>query len=192
MAEKDGRKSAAQAFSDFTKVFKRSVQSKDNSKPNIVYEDEILQKKINAREQDFNLAVLASYKKYLNPFRTFGKTQQAETIDNDEKNLLKAYNLFKAVRDANASIGDMNTFADIKYIHSPLTQRDCYTSGGEFIYLQCWLMFAQNITDYVPNFVEFEENYSTVYKLEFVPQKNYTFAFDDKEVMAAIKSAYHS
>ena len=191
MAEKKG-KSAADAFSEFTKIFKRSPQSKDNSKQNIFYPDELLQKKINAREEDYKVTVISAYKKYLNPYHELGKTQAAQSIENDEKNLLKAYKLFKAVREANEGIGDLNTFADVKYIHSPLTQRDCYTVGGEFIYLQCWLIYAQNVKDFVPNLVEVQEKLGTFYALEFVPAKNFSFSFQDKEVLGILQRAYNS
>ena len=191
MAEKT-KKSAAEAFSEFSKIFRRSPQSRDNSKQNLFYPNELLQKKINAREEDYKVTVISAYKKYLNPYKTLGKTQAAQSIENDEKNLLKAYALFKAVHDANAEIGDLNTFADLKYIHSPLTQRDCYTIGGEFIYLQCWLIYSQNIRDFVPNLVEIQEKLGTFYALEFVPAKNYSFNFQDKEVLGIIQGAYHS
>ncbi len=182
---------AAEAFGAFAKKFLKSSQYNDNSKPNIVYEDDIIQRKINAKEDDYKALIISSYSKYLNPFRVLGKNSPlAQAIDTDEKNLLKAYNLFKAVHDANLSIGDTNTFVKIPDIHSPLTNRDCYTSGGEFIYLQCWLMFAQNIKDFIPELVAVEENFQTHYVLQFSQTKNYGWSFQDKEVLAAIQSAY--
>ncbi|MBQ2547815.1 MAG: hypothetical protein II558_02810, partial [Treponema sp.] len=62
----------------------------------------------------------------------------------------------------------------------------------EFIYLQCWLIYSQNIRDFVPNLVEIQEKLGTFYALEFVPAKNYSFNFQDKEVLGIIQAAYHS
>lgn len=182
---------AAEAFGAFAKKFLKSSQYNDQSKVNIVYEDDIIQNKINAKEEDYRTLIISSYSKYLNPYRVLGKnSSMAQAIDNDEKNLLKAYKLFKAVQEANTSIGDINTFVNIPNIHSPLTERQCYTEGGEFIYLQCWLMFSQNIKDFIPELVAVQENFQTRYVLQFSLTKNYGWSFQDKEVLATIQSAY--
>lgn len=189
MAEK---MTAGQAFSAFAKKFARSTKAQDGSAPEIFHEDAFLQKKINAKEQDYNAAILTSYAKYLNPFRVLGKnSKQAELISTDEKNLLKAYTIFKAVREINATIGDTNTFIKIENIESPLVLQEAYTTGGEFIYLQCWLRFSQKATDFVPELVPVQENLKTYYVLQFSPLKTFGWTFQDKEVIAAIEAAYH-
>ena len=192
MSESGEKRTAHAAFAAFARTFARSPQSRDGSKPRIVHEDELLQQKINLREADFTAEVIASYNKYVNPYRTFGKnSRQAEAIDADEKDLVKAYTLFKAVTEANASIGDARTFVTLETVHSPLTGRDIYTSGGEFIYLQCWLLYSQNVRDYVPELFSTEENRQTVWHLRFVPFKAMQFSFQDREVLAAIEAACH-
>ena len=174
------------------KKFERSTQMFDKSKPNIVHQDDIIQKKMQIRENEFISSVNTSYSKYLNPYRVLGKNAPlAIAIDTDKKNLLKAYNLFKAIKEANISIGDTNTFVKLQDIHSPLTDRDCYTVGGEFIYLQCWLIFDQNIKDFVPELVKKESDMQTVYSLEFSPLKTFAFSYQDKEVMGAIQASFY-
>ena len=190
MAEK---MTAGQAFSAFAKKFARSTQAQDNSALEVFHEDSFLQQKINAKEQDYNAAILSSYAKYLNPFRILGKnSRQAELISLDEKNLLKAYNVFKAVREINATVGDTSTFIKTDKVESPLVLQEAYTTGGEFIYLQCWLRFSQKATDFVPELVAVQENLQTHYILQFSPLKSFGWSFQDKEVIAAIESAYHN
>ncbi|HAK69589.1 MAG TPA: hypothetical protein DEO40_03390 [Treponema sp.] len=180
------------AFRAFADKFSKSTQVDDDSRPNIVYEDKILQDKINAKEEEYLQSVVNAYKKYVNPYTAYGKNSvQAQSIADDEKALLTAYNLFKSVHEANQTIGDRETYVNLHRVESPLSKKICYTSGGEFIYLQCWLMYEQGIRDFVPVFESQEKNYQTEWSLVFVPAKNWNFAFQDREVIAAIESVYH-
>ena len=182
----------ARAFAAFSSKFSRSFQSRDNSKPNIVHEDEILQKKIDAKEEEYRAQVIAKYQAYSDPYHTYGKkSPEAQALAEDEENLVKAYSLFKAVREANLGIGDLATFVDVKEIQSPLTSRECYTIGKNFIYLQCWLIYEQGSRDFIPEFFEVEEDLQTTYHLHFVPLKTYAFDYKDKEIIGIIESVYH-
>ncbi len=189
----NGEKMTAQkAFSEFAKRFARSSQSTDDSKVRIVHENTLIQQKINALEEDFVAEAISSYNKYVNPFRTFGKTSRtAEAIDNDEKDLLCAYNLFKAVNDANNSIGNNQTFIKIDSVHSPLVNREIYTLGGEFIYLQCWLRYCKQITDFVPILKSTEKNLETIWTLHFVSPKKVSWSFQEQEIIAVLESNFH-
>ena len=182
----------ARAFTAFSEKFSRSFQSRDNSRPNIVHEDEIIQKKFDAKEAEYRASIIAKYQGYSDPYHTYGKkSAEAQAIAEDEANLVKAYSLFKAVREANLSIGDLSTFINVKEIQSPLTERECYTIGKNFIYLQCWLIYEQGARDFIPELEEIEEDMQTTYHLHFVPLKNYEFNYKDNEVIAIIESVYH-
>ncbi len=185
--------SAAEAFSAFARKFAKSTQASGNKKPAIFHEDQLLQKKVNSADETFRLTVISSYKKYLNPFKTLGKNSaQAKSIAKDQEDLLKAYALFKTVAEANRTTGDAETYIKIDGIQSPLCQKDCYTAGGEFLYMQCWLIFEQGIKDYIPELVEQTVNMQSSYRLTFSPLKTYRFDYQDKEVMAIIEQCYHS
>ncbi len=189
---KENKRQVAQAFRNFTQVFSRSTQAQDNSAPNIDYEDDLLQKKINSREQEYRRAILTSYSRYMNPFRALGKSsREAAAITEDENNLLKAYNLFKAFYEANHKIGDAETFISIGFVESPLTKKDAYTSGDDFIYLQCWLIFEQRVRDFIPVIEEVEEKMVITNRLKFVPLRTFSFSFEEREVIAAIEETYH-
>ena len=191
MAKRDKRQ-VAQAFRNFSSIFTRSTQAQDDSALNIDRDDELLQKKINSREQEYMRAILSSYAKYMNPYRTLGKnSREAAVISGDEDNLLRAYNLFKAVNEANRKIGDSETFINIGFVESPLTSKQAYTSGGEFIYLQCWLIYEQGTRDFIPVIEEVEERMVITNRLRFVPLRTFSFSFQDREVIRAVEEAYH-
>ncbi len=191
MAKRDKRQ-VAQAFRNFSSIFTRSTQAQDDSALNIDRDDELLQKKINSREQEYMRAILSSYAKYMNPYRALGKnSREAAVISGDEDNLLRAYNLFKAVNEANRKIGDSETFINIGFVESPLTSKQAYTSGGEFIYLQCWLIYEQGARDFIPVIEEVEERMVITNRLRFVPLRTFSFSFQDREVIRAVEEAYH-
>ena len=54
------------------------------------------------------------------------------------------------VRQSVMQLGDQDTFIADFTIASPLTQRERYTTGSDFVYLQFWLQWEAKRTDYVP------------------------------------------
>ena len=186
------RPKVAGAFNSFSEKFFRSAQYLDGSVLDLQREDDLLQKKVYEKEKDYKKSIITAYSRFMNPFRALGKkSREAQEISEDEENLLKAYNLFKTVKNANAEIGDGSTFISVSEIKSPLTEKLRYTSGGDFIYLQCWLIYEQGIRDYVPCIEEKEEHLGTFYTLDFVPFRSFNFSWQEREVIAAIEEAFH-
>ncbi len=185
------RPKVAKAFNVFDKILARSTQKLDGADIDLQRSDSLLQKKIDEREKDCQRSIVASYSRFQNPFRVLGKnSREAQSIEEDKQNLLKAYKLFKVIKEANQKIGDGETFLNVVDLKSPLTQKLRYTSGDDFIYLQCWLIYENGIRDYVPSLVEVEDRLETGYKLEFVPFRRYEFSWNEKEVIAAIEDAF--
>jgi hypothetical protein len=183
----------AQAFSAFSKKLSRSSQASDGEKLSVFHEDAVLQKKVSLADESYRLSVISAYKKYMNPYKALGKNSaEAKALAVDEENLLKAYNVFKAVLEANKTQGDGETFVELSEVKSPLTAKPCYTDGGQFIYMQCWLIFEQGIKDYIPELVLKNQGVDSTWHLEFTPLKTYRFDYQDKEVMAIIEQCYHA
>ena len=74
----------------------------------------------------------------------------AQQLEDDKNLLVRAYDLFVALVDLNRQLGDKDTFIADFTIASPLTQRERYTTGSDFVYLQFWLQWEAKRTDYVP------------------------------------------
>lgn len=176
----------------FSKKLSRSTQLLDSADIDLQREDELLQKKVYEKEKDYQKSIIAAYSRFMNPLRVLGKnSREAQEIVEDEQSLLRAYNLFKAVKESNETLGDGSTFIKVSEIKCPLTEKLRYTEGGDFIYLQCWLIYEQGIKDYVPYFEEVEDRLETSYRLEFSPRRSYSFGWQEREVVAAIESAFH-
>lgn len=179
--------SISDVFNNFAKSLSRFTKS-GNDLPKRKTEDDYLQDKINAGEAGRKQAISKTYKIYKDPFGTLGKTSdRARAIYDDEQNLLKAYNLFKAVNDACLSKSDKDTFVSSFEIESPLAKKTSYIMNGNFIYLICWLMFEENIGDFVP--VLEEKNNS--YKLRFYSSENYRFENNDSEIIRMVKEIFY-
>ena len=95
--------------------------------------------------------VLESYRQLLAPEQRFGDFSAiAQQLEDDKKLLVQAYDLFVALVDLNRQLGDEQTCIRDFIITSPLTQRERYTVGKDFVFLQFWLQWEAKRTDYVP------------------------------------------
>lgn len=179
---------SASAFDAFAQKLKRFNSSTTATPPTFKSQTTVYQKKIRENEEAYKKSIIGAYKKFLSPYETFGKNSgQAAEIDSDKESLVAAYNLYKAVQELNAKYGIENTFLKSVAIETPLTGKDRYTLGGEFIYLQCWLMFENKITDYVPELVKSKDTWI----LRFVQEERFRFSFKENETAETILKCFY-
>ncbi|MCR5764237.1 MAG: hypothetical protein K6G00_12730 [Treponema sp.] len=178
---------AVSALSNKLSRFKSSNPNAEPDRP--LRADEIRQKKVDYFEEDFKLAVAGNYRKYRFPYKTLGSNSSvADALIKDEERLLSAYNLFKAVKEANAQFSKYETFIVDNVITTPLNAMEQYTTGDEFIYLQSWLYFEKKVRDYIP-FMNVNSDGS--YRLQFVPASDYRWNHTDKEIFAVIRQNFY-
>ena len=181
--------SVSEAFSSFSKKFSRFKTQPEGERARNVREDEKIQDQINRQEERYELAVIGTYNIYKSPLIALGKNStRGKAIDDDEQSLLKAYRLFKAIDDANESNGDKNTFITKVEIESPVTKKESYIHGEQFIFLQCWLRFEQGITDFIPTL---EEDRNGNFHLRFVPEKSSRLSGKEKELMEKVRESFY-
>lgn len=180
---------SASAFDAFAQKLKRfDSSSPAMPAPTFKNKSAIYQKKIHENEDTYKKEVIGAYKKFLSPYETFGKNSgEAAEIEKDRDSLLAAYNLYKSVQETNAKCGNDFTFIKSVVIETPLTRKDRYTIGGEFIYLQCWLKFENNISDFVPELVAVNGTWI----LRFVPESRFRFSFKENETAETILECFY-
>ena len=179
MDEKN-KSSVSQAFSDFSEKFSRFLKDNPQNEPKIQKsKDTLLQERILEQEKQFVSQICAKYQKYIN----------SEQLLPEQEQLLAAYNLFKAVKEAEKQYGSSQTCIKKDFLYSALCQNSQYTSGTDFIYLRVWLEFAQNIHDLVP---QFSANHDGTYSLSFIPSRYATFTVEQKEIYSIILSNFYS
>lgn len=178
---------AVSALTDKLSRFKDANPNAEPERP--MRADEIRQKKVDYYEEEFKLAVAGNYRKYRFPYKTLGSSSSiADAIIKDEERLFAAYNLFKAVQEANKSFSKYETFIVDNVITTPLTSMEQYTTGDEFAYLQSWLYFEKKARDYIP-FMNVNPDGS--YTLKFALAAEYRWNHKDKEVLAVVRQNFY-
>ena len=149
MAEKQ---TLGNAVSSFEQQFKK-FQDSGNKPPEFLLPKKRAAAKALATEKarKGKRDVVAAYRQLLSPESFFGDFSAiAQQLEDDKNLLVRAYDLFVALVDLNRQLGDKDTFITDFTIASPLTQRERYTTGSDFVYLQFWLQWEAKRTDYVP------------------------------------------
>ena len=114
------------------------------------------------------------------------KIPRTKDIEEDEKQLLDAYNLFKTVlKSVEENHAESSTKLLSIRIESPLLSKRQYTEDIDFAFLKLWLYFEQNIDDYVPVIKKSRQQY-----LSFEPFEEYTFSDAEKKLFFQIQETY--
>ena len=169
------------AVMDFQEKFRRFSGAVEKAEPRVQKSGEtLLEERIEQRQKEFEHAVIASY----NRFCANAASEDPENaVRADCQNLLAAYNLYKAVREAENQFANEHTAVKKDFLISSLCQKAEYTSGDDFVYLKAWLYFNQNIRDLVPFFALDERG---TYNLSFVPERLVKFTLREKEIFSII------
>ena len=166
-------------------------------------------------EKDFAFCktVISTYRKYRFPLKALGeKSTEAAEIAADQKSLEACYKLYKALQEANAKDG-LSGGSAAGIVHStsagssgrtatstagtylkaelvtPLTSKDKYTLGDDFIYLICYLHFELKCADLVPYF---ERKADGTFSLKFTNAENAKFSALQKDVMTVVKTTFYT
>lgn len=190
MATRHDGLNLVKAVTAFSRKLERFTSANPSAEPaHTMTADEIRQKKIDYYEQDFKLSVVSEYKKFRFPYKTLGAhAPAADALVNEQQQLLAAYNIHKALAEADAQFRTAETFLQEHVIASPLAQMEQYTMGDSFVYLQCWLFYEQQAKAYVPYFAVQQDG---SYRLQFAPLRNFKLGYKEKEVAAVIKACFY-
>ena len=185
------------AISEFSQKLSRFNKA-DISKVKITpSESTRFEEALNARNEKLKNAVAATYKIYKSPFEALGaKSNRADAIVKDEENLFAAYTIYKACIESQKAFTETcpKTFIKTLDIHSPLTEKANYTSGGQLIYIIAWLFYEKKCSDYVPYFVQKEDENNpatTHYCLTFEKTEDFSMEDRNKEILEIIKKEFY-
>ena len=184
----------SEVFSNFSQKFARfnNSSSKERTPSPDKAKKAYLEEVIRERGEKLRSSVASTYKIYRSPFEALGESsERAASIDRDEQNLLKAYNLYKSCMDIDKENQDEIGATHIKNVEiaSPLSDKASYTQGGQFIYLAAWLYFEQGQQEYFPFFSETETHHILCF------ENAGKFSFSDsheKEIFEIIKAEFYS
>lgn len=166
----------SKAFNAFEKKMQRFMESGSLERTTARTPEQKLKKQIDERELVFQQTVINTYRSFVKPIST--------EVENDQVLISKAYDLYKAVYEAALTVKDDYTSLAQIEIQSPLTSKECYTTGDKFIYLAAWLYYEKKCTEYIPYL---ERTSSGKFRLLFNPARFHKYSLDDKEVLSVIQ-----
>ena len=142
--------------------------------------DKLLQEEINRREQERTEKLRSKFEGFLEP--------RTPDIEEDEANLLKAYELFCKVNElceAAASDKEEKGKARLRTmeIASPLCRRDDYTLGEDMAFLRLWFLQQKPDAAFVPDFIRAENGQ---FYLDFTARELWTPGTLEKEILQSL------
>ena len=142
--------------------------------------DKLLQEEINRREEERTQMLRKKYLEFLEP--------RTPDIEEDEENLLKAYELFCKINEITDTINQDPSKAKARLrsmeIASPLCRRDDYTLGDAMVFLRLWFLNREPETAFVPEFVRAENG---AFYLDFTARELWTPGTLEKEILQSLE-----
>lgn len=174
MAEK---RNLAQAVAAFSKKFsKLNDDDKEEQQPPLSKE-KLLQDQINQRESEREEELRHRFSDFMEP--------RTQDIEQDEENLLQAYQLFCKLQDLCEAAKQEKSTARLHSlkIESPLCKRDDYTLGENMAFLRLWFLQTNPDANVVPEFIRDENG---LFYLEFTDKELWTPNSLEKEITTLI------
>lgn len=190
----ENKQTLGTAVSNFEQQFKR-FQDSGNKPPEFLLpkkraKEAIARLSPSGKEAKGKKIVLQTYGQFLAPEQSFGDYSAiAQQIEDDKKLLVQAYDLFVAMVDLNRQQGDEQTCIRDFTITSPLTQRERYTVGRDFVYLQFWLQWEAKRTDYVP--VLRLARGASGWQLIFIPSGSFSWTDWEQAVVQLLEEEFY-
>ena len=171
MAEK---RTLAQSVAAFSKRFTQLNDEDKRLQEAPVPKDKLLQEEINRRESEREEELRRRFTDFLEP--------RTQDIEEDEENLLQAYELFCRLNEVCELAAKENSTARLhsSEISSPLCRRADYTLGDNMAFLRLWFLQTKPDAEVVPEFIRAENGQ---FYLNFTDRELWTPGSLEKEVL---------
>ena len=174
MAEK---RNLAQTVAAFSKKFSKLNDEDKELQEAPVSKEKLLQEEINRRESEREEELRRRFSDFIEP--------RTQDIEQDEENLLQAYQLFCKLQDLCEAAKQEKSTARLHSlkIESPLCKRDDYTLGENMAFLRLWFLQTNPDANVVPEFIRDENG---LFYLEFTDKELWTHNSLEKEITTLI------
>lgn len=167
------------SLKDFTAKFSRA--KKEGSLDEVKVESELkpVQDSVEEYEARRVDAIKKQFDDFMNPV-----TQE---IEQDEENLIKAYELYcKLVETCQVAGGNGTSLRDFS-LTSPLCKRGEYTSSDRFLYLRLWFLQVTPDAKFVPEIIAVPGGAVPVYVLNFIDRDMWQPGLAEKEILQVVQ-----
>lgn len=179
-------KNIQETILNFEKKLKRFLEG-TNPKIQEKPKPQNLTELIKEQEQIEQKKIIETYKKFLNPLQILGKDSAiAQQIEKDKENLFLSFQVFEKISQINTELENTGTKITQYRLESPLTTRERYTQGNDFIYLQFWFLKEKN-PDFIPVFEDISE---TKKQITFVQYKDFHHRGKEREIFILLQNTF--
>ncbi|WP_022931059.1 hypothetical protein [Treponema bryantii] len=171
------KRNLAQSVAAFTKKFSKLNDEDKELQQTPLSKDKILQEEIKLREAEREESLRRRFSDFMEP--------RTQDIEQDEENLLQAYQLFCKLQDLCEATKQEKSTARLHSlkIESPLCKRDDYTLSENMAFLRLWFLQTNPDANVVPEFIRDENG---LFYLEFTDKELWTPNSLEKEITTLI------
>ena len=172
-----GKLSIVQTLNAFSQKIKAMADGAEFTFQTAASDMTKLQAQINQQEAERFKNLQGRFSEYLNPM--------TQAIEQDEENLMKAYQLFLKLLELNKTDGDSSTHLKSYMLTSPLCRKSEYTGSvpsENFCLLRLWFLVNNPDAAFVPEITELE-NAPGSYALNFIDIDMWQPASFEKEII---------
>lgn len=171
------KRNLAQSIAAFSKKFSKLSDEDKELQEAPVSKEKLLQEEINLRESEREEELRRRFSDFMEP--------RTQDIEEDENNLLQAYELFCKLNEVCETAAKENSTARLRSfeITSPLCKRDDYTLGDSMAFLRLWFLQKNPDATVVPEFTRAENGQ---FYLEFIDKELWKPSSLEKEITTRI------
>ena len=168
------KRNLAQSIAAFSKKFSKLSDEDKELQEAPVSKEKLLQEEINLRESEREEELRRRFSDFMEP--------RTQDIEEDEKNLLQAYELFCKLNEVCETAAKENSTARLRSfeITSPLCKRDDYTLGDSMAFLKLWFLQKNPDATVVPEFTRAENG---LFYIDFTARELWSPNSLEKEVL---------
>lgn len=168
------KKNLVQSIAAFSKKFSKLNEDYIEQFEIPESKDKRLQNEINRHEEEYEANLRRRFSDFLDP--------RTQDIEEDEKNLIQAYELFCKLNEVCELTIKENSTARLHSfrLSSPLCRRDDYTLGDNMAFLRLWFLQKNPDATVVPEFIRDENGQ---FFLEFTDRELWNPGSLEKELL---------
>ncbi len=174
------RNNPIKVLNAFSKKFAKMSDDDLDAQPSPVSKDKKLQDEINSREEERETYLRRRFEEFTEP--------RTQDIEEDEDNLIKAYEFFCKLTEfcENEKSENQNTKLRSMELSSPLCRKTDYTLGEDIAFLRLWFLQKNPDVSFVPEFTRADNGQ---FYLNFTARELWSPTSLEKEILRTLKDS---
>lgn len=174
------RNNPIKVLNAFSKKFAKMSDDDLDAQPAPASKDKKLQDEINNREEERETYLRRRFKDFTDP--------RTQDIEEDEDNLIKAYEFFCKLTEfcENEKSENQNTKLRSMELSSPLCRKADYTLGDDIAFLRLWFLQKYPDTSLVPEFTRADNGQ---FYLNFTARELWSPTSLEKEILRTLENS---